>query len=107
MARPPFVPTQMASVVKKGAAEVHLNVVGNESFSSLFNSIKSGVQTGVKSAVKAGRQSFFVCAISYFSYDSDSPIHHFDISNSDWHFERIFLLKIFSTFVQCSGHVPI
>ena len=60
MARPPFVPTQMASVVKKGAAEVHLNVVGNESFSSLFNSIKSGVQTGVKSAVKAGRQSFFL-----------------------------------------------
>ena len=55
MARPPFVPTQMASVVKKGAAEVHLNVVGNESFSSLFNSIKSGVQTGVKSAVKAGK----------------------------------------------------
>ena len=59
MARPPFVPTQMASVVKKGAAEVHLNVVGNESFSSLFNSIKSGVQTGVKSAVKAGRHTIF------------------------------------------------
>ena len=55
MANHQFVPTQMASVVKKGAAEVHLDVVGNE-FSTLFKSIKSGVQTGVKTAVKAGTE---------------------------------------------------
>ena len=103
MARPPFVPTQMASVVKKGAAEVHLNVVGNESFSSLFNSIKSGVQTGVKSAVKAGRHTIFFSFKVQFHIFLMTQTHQ----SSDWHFERIFLLKICSTFVQCSGHVPI